>query len=307
VERYPGLPMPSASAVAVILKRRGLVHPSKRRRRKGPDAGVSMPFAECDAPNRVWCVDFKGWFHMGDGQKCHPLTISDGYSRYLLRCEAMADPDGSGVFRVFDSAFTEFGIPEAIRSDGGPPFASTGAAGLTRLSVWWLQLGIRVERIAPGKPQQNGRHERMHRTLKAETDPQANMRRQQRTFDLWRREFNDERPHEALAMRPPAKVYAPSSRRYPRPLIHPEPETWNRTAQIDKDGFIRFGKRKVFVSSALRRLIVELERDDETSWLVHWGSILLGRIDVRTLDRGIIPTRRRRGQVMVMSLSLPRE
>lgn len=306
VDRYPGIAIPCASTIATILQRRGLARPTKRRRRAGPDPRVTLPFATCDAPNRVWCVDFKGWFRTDDGQKCYPLTITDAYSRYVLRCEAMADPDGPGVFSVFDSAFREFGLPEAIRSDGGPPFASTGAAGLTRLSVWWLQLGIRVERIAPGKPQQNGRHERMHRTLKAECEPQADLRRQQPAFDVWRREFNEERPHEALAMRQPAKIYAPSSRRYPRPLLHAEHGRWSHVAQVDKNGFIRFDKQRVFVSSALRHLYVELEHVGETTWDVAWGPILLGRIDSRVLARGIAPTRRRRGQTTVLSLSAPR-
>lgn len=302
MERFPGKPMPSDSAVAVILKRHGMVRPAKRRRLRSPDTTVSPPFVDCDAPNRVWCVDFKGWFRTRDGVKCYPLTITDAYSRYVLRCEAMTDPDGRGVFAVFDSAFKEFGLPDAIRSDGGPPFASTGPAGLTRLSVWWLELGIRVERIAPGKPQQNGRHERMHRTLKADVEIQANVNRQQRAFDLWRREFNDERPHEALAMKTPAKVYGPSSHRYPRKLLKFEPSTWNYAAQVDKSGFIRFARRKVFVSSALRHINVELERVAETKWKVRWGAILLGHIDGHALDRGVVPIRRRRNQISVLSL-----
>jgi transposase InsO family protein len=303
VERYPGVAFPSASAIAAILKRHGLVRLAKRRRRPGPVAGVSAPFADCDAPNRVWCVDFKGWFLTGDGVRCYPLTISDGYSRYVLRCEAMRDPDGTGVFAVFDSAFREFGLPDAIRSDGGPPFASTAAAGLTRLSVWWLQLGIRVERIAPGKPQQNGRHERMHRTLKLEVEPQADARAQQRAFDLWRREFNEERPHAALGHRPPNRIYQPSSRRqYPRPLLHPQPPAWNESGRLDKDGFLRFHRRKVFITSALSNLYVELELVAAGVYEVKWGKILLGRIDERSLDRGISPARRRRGQVSTMSL-----
>lgn len=308
LERHPERPIPSASSIATILQRRGLVSPKKRRRRAVPDSRVELPFAACDAPNRVWCVDFKGWFRTLDGEKCYPLTITDAYSRYVLRCEAMLDPDGPGVFSVFDSAFREFGLPDAIRSDNGPPFASTGAASLTRLSVWWLQLGIRVERIAPGKPQQNGRHERMHRTLATETEPQADLRRQQGAFDFWRREFNEERPHEALGMRTPAKIYTQSSQRYPRRLLHPDAEhdPWRNVVQVDKNGFIVFAKRKAFVSSALRHLHVELERHDERRWNVYWGPILLGRVDTEALKRGISPSRRRRGQAIVLSLTAPR-
>jgi putative transposase len=300
--RRPDIELPSASAIAAILKRRGLVRVTKQRRRRGPVAGVTPPFGECDAPNRVWCIDFKGWFLTLDGHKCYPLTITDQYSRFVLRCEALADPDGAAVFRILDSAFREFGLPDAIRSDGGPPFASTGPAGLTTLSVWWLQLGIKVQRIAPGKPQQNGRHERMHRTLALEVEPQANLRAQQRAFDYWRRQFNEERPHAALGNRPPACIYQPSSRRYPRPLIHPEPGAWNRSEKVDHRGYIRFDRRKIFIGSAIAFLRVALETVGETVYAVYWGTILLGRIDTRDPDRRIRPTRRRRDAVSVMSL-----
>jgi transposase InsO family protein len=300
--RYPGVAFPSASAMSALLKRRGLVRLAKRRRGIAPLAGVAAPFPACVAPNNVWCVDFKGWFLTGDGVRCYPLTISDAYSRYVLRCEGMLDPDGRNVTAVFDSAFREFGLPDGIRSDGGPPFASTGAACLTQLSVWWLQLGLRVERIAPGKPQQNGRHERMHRTLKLETEPQADLRAQQRVFDVWRREFNQERPHAALTNRPPAQIYSPASRHYPRPLIHPEPGAWIHTVKVDKNGFIRLDRRKVFVSTAISCLTVELERAAEAVWEVKWGKIFLGRIHGDALDRGIVPARRKRGEVSTMSL-----
>ena len=305
VERNPGVEFPSASAIADILKRRGLVLVKRRRRRPRIDPDVSLPFSACDAPNRVWCVDFKGWFLTTNGKKCYPLTITDAYSRYVLRCEAMTDPDGSSVQSAFDSVFSEFGLPDAIRSDGGPPFASTGPATLTTLSVWWLQLGIRVERIAPGKPQQNGRHERMHRTLKADVPPQANIHRQQAAFDTWRREFNDERPHEALGLRPPAMVYAASLRRYPRRLIAPDITDADHVARVDKTGAIRFARRNIFISSALRHLVVELVPVDvlgEDAWEVRWGPILLGRLPCNKLDRGLVPTRRRRGAVSVLSL-----
>jgi putative transposase len=176
------------------------------------------------------------------------------YSRYLLRCEALCDPDGDEVRRILDSAFLEFGLPAAIRSDGGPPFASSGPARMTALSVWILQLGIRVEIIAPGKPQQNGRLERLHRTLQEETasSPAANCRAQQRLFDPWRREYNHERPHEALSMDRPATVYTRSSRSYPRRLVKVEfnPFSLGRTHRQER--LIKWHRRKVFVSSALK-------------------------------------------------------
>lgn len=301
IDKHPGISFPSASAFAAIFKRRGLVRP-RARRRMAPVTGVTAPFGECDAANAVWCVDFKGWFKLGDGTKCHPLTLTDAFSRYVLRCEALAEADGRGVWRIFDSAFEEFGLPTALRSDNGPPFAMRSApAGLTALAVWWLRLGIRLERIIPGHPEQNGRHERMHRTLALETEIRDNLRAEQRELDQWRREFNEERPHAALANRPPARIYAPSPRKYPRKLITPEPYLWNHTALVDKYGFIKLQRQRYFVSSAVRHLMVELERESEVTWLVKWGRILLGRLDLRRPGR-IIPARPKRGEVSVISL-----
>jgi len=300
--RLPGVEFPSPSAIAAILKRRGLVRIARCRRRSAPAVGVTAPFPECTEPNSVWCVDFKGWFRTGDGERCYPLTITDAFSRYLLRCEGVLDPDSKAVRMIFDSAFQEFGLPLAIRSDNGPPFASTGAGGLTDLSVWWLQLGIKLQRIASGKPQQNGRHERMHRTLKLETEPQHDRRAQQRVFDLWRREFNEERPHAALDNRPPATIYVPSSRRYPRPLKLVEPSAFSQACQVDKDGFIRFQRRKIFISSALAYLHVELDLVGFDVWEIRWGQIVLGRYNAMRSDRGLILARRKRGEVSVLSV-----
>lgn len=300
--RFPGIAFPSASAIAAILSRRGLVRVARRRRRSGPVAGVSAPFPECTTPNAVWCVDFKGWFRTDDGERCYPLTITDAYSRFVLRCECVRDPDGAAVQAIFDSAFSEFGLPDAMRSDNGPPFSSTGVAGLTELASWWLQLGICLQRIAPGKPQQNGRHERMHRTLKHETQTRKDLRAQQREFDFWRREFNEERPHAALSDQPPATVYVPSSRRYPRPLIRPVIGAWSHAERVDKEGFIRVHRRKIFISSALRHLDVELERVDDQELEIRWGPIILGHYDPSRGERGLVPVRRRRGTSAIISL-----
>jgi transposase InsO family protein len=306
-DQFPGVEFPSVSAVNAVIKKRGLVSPPKRRRGRQPAAGVAAPFPACVAPNDLWCVDFKGWFRTEDGERCYPLTILDAYSRYLLRCEVLKEPDGAAVQRVFDSAFREFGVPAALRSDNGPPFASTGPGALTRLSVWWLQLGIRLERIAPGKPQQNGRHERMHRTLKLETEAAANLRAQQRAFDHWRREYNEERPHEALANRPPAEIYTGSSRTYPRKLVTPlvtstSDASWRNICRVEKDGTILFNRRRFFVSTALKHLYVELDQVEEYQWEVKWGPIVLGKIDWRRDQRTLIVRRRRRGDVSTMSL-----
>lgn len=306
VEANPGKAVPSASVMAKVLKRRGMTVPRRRRRRTASAVGVLSPFSGCDAPNAVWCMDFKGWFLTGDGVRCYPFTLIDAFSRYLLRCEALVDPDGNQVRRVLDSAFLEFGLPIALRSDGGPPFASTGPARLTELSVWLLHLGIRVEIIAPGKPQQNGRLERLHRTLKGETasPPQKDRRAQQRLFDVWRRDYNQERPHDALALRRPAAVYEVSSRRYPRPLVQPTFDAFARVARVDKHGLVQLHQRTVFISRALRHEYVEFDALDSGRWKVRWGSIPLGTLDEHRLDRGLIVARRRRGAGGVSGMSL---
>ena len=303
VDRYPRVALPSASAIGAILKRRGMVTP--RRRRSSHAVAVTQPFAACDHPNAVWCVDFKGWFRTTDTERCYPLTLIDAYSRYLLRCEGMTEPNGREVEHVFDSAFREFGLPAAIRSDNGPPFASTGAGGLTRLNVWWLRLGIRVERITPGKPQQNGRQERFHRTLKLEVPPAASLRLQQRTFDVFRREYNHERPHEALGQTPPASVYVRSSRHYPRPLQRPpDALPYGDSCRAENDGFIRWHRHRVFISVALGGEYLSLGPADDGRWQVCYGPILLGTLDENRLERGLIrpPRPKRSAPVSTMSL-----
>lgn len=309
VEANPGQAVPSASVIAKVLKHRGLTMPRRRPRDRPAvgGAGVVAPFAGCSAPNDVWCIDFKGWFVTRDGQRCYPLTLLDAYSRYLLRCEAVLDPDYDRVRPILDSAFQEFGVPVAIRSDGGPPFASTGPALLTKLSVWLLKLGIRIEIIAPGKPQQNGRLERFHRTLGEETasPPDGDHRAQQRRFDPWRYEYNYERPHESLGQRRPASVYARSPRTYPRPLLDPPIEPFGHVARIDKRGAIQWNRRSVFISSALAHELIhlapKLEAPDDGRWNVRWGAILLGTLDENQKDRGLSVLRRPRGTA-VMSL-----
>jgi|SRR5688572_22509884 len=305
VEAYPGQRIPSPSVMAKVLKRRGMTTP-RRRRRRPRTMGIAAPFSGCDAPNAVWCIDFKGWFLTGDGRRCYPLTLIDAFSRYLLRCEALLDPDGRHVRSILDSAFLEFGLPSAIRSDGGPPFASTGPARLTQLSVWLLQLGIRVEIIAPGKPQQNGRLERLHRTLEEETasPPARDVRAQQRAFDPWRREYNHDRPHDSLQLGTPASVYAPSSRHYPRPLVKLELDPFTQVARIDKNGCITWHRRPLFISSALKHEYVQIEPTDEVRWAVSWGPILLGHLDENRPERGLITPRRRRGAKEVSAMSL---
>ena len=224
------------------------------------------------------------------------------HSRFLIRCEGVEEPNGRQ--RIFDSAFTEFGLPAAIRSDNGPPFASVGAGGLTELSVWWLRLGIRVERIEPGKPQQNGRQERFHRTLKAETisPPRA---AQQRAFDFFRRRYNEERPHEALGQKPPATCYTLSARRYPCPLVRITSDApWDHAMRVDKDGFIRWREQRLFISRALAHEDVALtyEEDPREEWLVTFGPLCVGRLR-ETPTPNFVPTKGR----MTDQIDLERE
>lgn len=270
--------LPAASTIGDLLKRRGLAVPRKLRRRVPPQ---TQPFAACSQPNNVWCADFKGWFRTGDGRRCDPLTITDACSRYLFRCQVLARPDHDCSRPVFEAAFREFGLPLAIRTDNGSPFASRALAGLSRLSVWWIKLGIDVERIDAGKPQQNGRHERMHLTLKRETaqPPQPNARAQQRRFDAFRREFNEKRPHEALAMQTPASVHVHS----PRPYPSREPQLaysagW-RIRKVMHKGGLNWKRDEIFLTEVLAGEEVGLEPVDERYWRVWFGPVPLAILD----------------------------
>lgn len=282
--------LPATSTVNALLKRHDLVRPRRRRHRAPP---MSQPFTACHQSNDTWCVDFKGWFRVGDGSRCDPLTISDAFSRFLLRCVAVPEPRAPDVRAVFESAFREYGLPKAIRSDNGPPFASVGAGGLTTLSAWWIRLGIRPERIEPGKPEQNGRHERMHRTLKAETTrpPRRSIRAQQLAFNDFRDVFNHERPHEALGQVTPATAYEPSQRRMPRGLPDMTYPDHFEVRYVETNGRIKWRGTMVYVSHALCREHVGLEELDDGVWVVRFGPVELGRLDDRSLHLGLIRAR----------------
>ncbi|HUS17211.1 MAG TPA: integrase core domain-containing protein [Chloroflexia bacterium] len=274
----PPLALPAASTAGEILRRAGLAVPRRRRARTPP---WTQPLAHAGAPNAVWCADFKGQFRTADGARCYPLTISDASSRYLLRCVGLAAIDGARVRPLFEAAFREFGLPRALRTDNGPPFASVGLGGLTPLSAWWIKLGIVPERIEPGRPEQNGRHERLHRTLKRETaaPPAATPRAQQAAFDRFRREYNAERPHEALGQRPPASAYSPSPRPFPERLREPEYPDADAVRRVRSSGEIRWGGRLVYLSESLIGEPVGLTALDDRHWLLAFGPLVLGVLD----------------------------
>jgi len=276
----PETAWPAHSTAHDILKRAGLVDSRRRRRRPIPQ---EHPFQAVNAPNDTWCIDFKGWFRTRDGERCDPLTVTDAASRYLLACEIMPERT-EPVCAAVDNLFRDYGLPLAIRSDNGSPFASTGAGGLSRLAVHWVKLGIRLERITPGKPQQNGRHERMHETLKNETTkpPAETATEQQRRFDRFRHDFNHCRPHEALDQTFPAEHYRSS----PRPMPDRVPEPWydadHAVRRVRPTGEIKWGGDLVFISEALAGENVGITETQAGHWLVRFSDVELGIIDRRT-------------------------
>lgn len=277
--RGPRTVWPAASTIGEALKRAGLVRTQSRTRRLS-EAALS-PLKEPQCANEVWTIDYKGQFRTGDGVLCYPLTVVDAHSRYLLSCAAHRRPCHEEVRRSLERLFHERGLPERMRSDNGTPFASTGAARLSRLNVWWLKLGIAVERIEPGKPQQNGRHERMHRTLKAETarPPAADQRRQQRRFNRFRQEYNEERPHESLGQQPPATVYQAASRRHPKRIPEPEyPGHWERR-RVRRDGSVKFQGKMYFLSEALAGELTGWVEVDEAIWQIWFGPVEVALYD----------------------------
>jgi transposase InsO family protein len=285
VRRLPGdVRVPANSTIHAVLDRNGLVQrqPSRRNRAKG------TPLSAGTAPNDLWCADFKGEFRLGNGRYCYPLTVTDHASRYLLLCEALESTREDLACTAFERLFKERGLPTAIRSDNGVPFASPNALfNLSRLAVWWLRLGIAIERIKPGHPQQNGRHERMHLTLKKEATrpPGANSLQQQGRFDRFVEEFNCERPHEAIAMRCPAEVYTPSLRPFAGlpDLAYP---FHDRDVLVTACGRICMHRKKINISGVLAGQRLGIKEVDDGIWLVTFIDYDLGYIDLeqRTLQ-----------------------
>lgn len=282
--RRPDLVLPAASTAGTLLVRHGLVTPRRKRVRRSPVA--RPPLRSATEANQVWSLDFKGEFRTSDGHLCYPLTVQDVCTRYLLGVTGLESTAGAGVRGTLEALFRERGLPEAIRSDNGVPFVAphTQHHGLSKLRVWWTKLGIAHERISPGRPDQNGRHERMHKTLKAETarPPAADRQAQQARFDAWRREYNEERPHEALGQVPPGSKYPPSQRSYPDRLSGPEYPGHCEVRRVHGGGEIRFHQRNVFVSETLAQEEVALEEVEDGIWAVWFYDVEVGRLDERT-------------------------
>jgi putative transposase len=278
---------PSESTVSNVLARHGLSRQRRRRARATPSA---QPLSLAGQPNEVWCVDFKGWFKLGNGHRCDPLTISDAFSRYLICCQGICGTTGCvSVQPLFERVFREYGLPHRIRSDNGAPFASLGLGGLSPLAVWWLRLGIGLERIRPGHPQDNGRHERLHRTLKETITIEPTLGGQQRVFDEFRRDYNEERPHEALGQQPPASAYVPSPRDYPpRLLATVYPDDW-LLRSVRGSGDIKWRGKLLYVSHSLSTQCVGLQPLADGLWSLHFMSQPLGILDERKSPLRIRP------------------
>lgn len=278
--RHPSVTLPATSTVGAILKRHDLIQPKRRRR---PVRHPGPPTLQTTAPNEVWTTDFKGQFKTLDGIYCYPLTVSDAHSRFVLDVQALPSVKQTGTIPVFQHLFERYGLPRAIRTDNGVPFATQALCGLSKLSVWWIKLGIAHQRIEPGQPYQNGRHERMHRTLKAETarPPASNMAAQQQCFNDWRTEFNTERQHEALSGETPSSQYRPSPRIMPEQTPAPEyPAHWE-VRRVSRCGTFRIKKQQLFLSQALNEEHIALEETDDGIWSLYFYDVLLARLDER--------------------------
>lgn len=278
---FPDRAWPAVSTASEILRRHGLVKPRHLRR---CTPGYTEPFLGCATPNAVWSADFKGHFRTGDSRMCYPLTLSDNSSRYLLACRGLRRPTTEACRPWFEWTFRQYGMPQAIRTDNGSPFASVALGGLSQLAVWFIKLGIRPERIETGHPEQNGRHERMHLTLKQETamPPMQDLRKQQQAFDRFSQEYNHCRPHEALGQKPPAAFYEPSAIEYPDRIPDVEYDSSFTVRQVRHNGEIKWKGHMVYVSQALAGEPVGLTEVGEDLWQVNFSFHYLGVLDERT-------------------------
>jgi transposase InsO family protein len=284
--QHPRTAFPSRAAISELLKRAGLVKPRRVRQRRA-HAGTAC--VRVSRSNQLWTIDFKGQFRTGDHRWCYPLTLLDQHSRYLLLCRGQLDCSAQPAQQRIEQTFKEYGLPERIHSDNGAPFASRAIAGLSHMSVQWLKLGIHIERSRPGCPQDNGTHERMHRTLKAHTTRPAarDLCAQQRRFNRFVREYNELRPHEALDDRTPASLYEPSTRWYPSRIPKPEYPEHFEVRLVSANGDVAWRAERFFVSAALAHEQIALESVDDGLWSLHFYHQLIGRFDERT--RKLIP------------------
>ena len=278
--KHPGLVLPAISTVAYWLKKEGLVEPRKKRRHVPP---YTEPFAECNEPNKVWSIDYKGQFYTKNNRVCYPLTLSDNFSRFLLKCKALPGPRYIPTREALVSTFREYGLPDVIRSDNGVPFASKCIGGLSRLSIWFIQLGIVPERIEKGCPEENGRHERMHRTLKSDAlDPVArNIKEQQKQFDVFQHDYNNFRPHEALNDQPPCDYYKKSDRPY---IEHPHPPEYAYdylVRHVRQSGDIKLMGRMFYLTESLAGQPVGLKEVADGIWQLQYSFYVLGSVDLR--------------------------
>lgn len=282
-KKFPrlGQSYPAASTIGDLFHRHGLVAPRRRRQpRSHPIAGA----LSAGAPNDVWAADYKGEFRLSSGPYCYPFTLSDAYSRYLLSCRAEASTSLLGTKAALTEAFRRYGLPWAIRTDNGTPFVGHGLSGLSQLGVWWIKLGIVHQRIARGRPDQNGRHERMHRTLKAEATrpPESSNETQQGRFDAFEHEFNHERPHESLDQETPASRYVRSFRDYPERIAPPEYPAHYELRKVDAGGNFKFRGRSLFIAQPLAEECLGLIEVDEDLWSIQFYDHELGRFNPRT-------------------------
>lgn len=282
-QEHSHIEWPAYSTAGDLLKRHGLVKPRKKRIRT---PAYTQPFELCIAPNDVWSIDYKGNFILGDGQGCYPLTLTDNYSRYLLACDAYPSISGQDVRKTLIRLFRENGLPKAIKSDNGSPFATRSVAGLSRLAVWWIRLGIIPERIRPGAPQENGRHERMHLTMKQEVamPPKETMLLQQRALDAFQNEYNHDRPHAGIDNQRPAWLYTQSYRPYPEKLKQIEYDSNVTTRKIRTNGTMKWNGKEIFISETLIGERVGLTPITDEDWKIQFSHITIGSFNERLFE-----------------------
>lgn len=288
-KRLPAKEWPAPSTITAVFHRHGLITEQKHSR--GFEAGSQVPPLADQSPNETWCTDYKGHFRTRSGPRVYPLTISDACSRFLLALQDAEHESNAATQKVMEPVFREFGLPERMRMDNGHPFGSSGLYGLTGLIVWLIKLGIQIERIKPASPQQNGRHERIHRTIKLETalPPAATPQEQQRRFDAFRRCYNEERPHEALGMRTPAELYKPSTRPFPSRIEQPVYPAYFEVRRVQRGGEIRWAGSHIFIAEALHDEHVGLEPIDDGWWVIRFSNCRLALLDETGPKRTVVP------------------